>query len=127
MAGSAVNTGYGLINSRSFAKAQFKALHIKQDLFEEYYRDTAAIDKRDMVAFMKASTGYKMKDSIRGCTAKVEVYAGGKETKVVLKSVKAITKALPDCGTHVISGLYHGEFSINHADEYAKRVKAMLE
>ncbi|MCR4787298.1 MAG: alpha/beta hydrolase, partial [Lachnospiraceae bacterium] len=41
---------YGLIKNRSFSKLQFQSLHIKPDLFEDYYRDTCLIKKQDMIA-----------------------------------------------------------------------------
>ncbi len=36
---------YGLIRNRGFARLQFKSLHIRPDLFEDYYRDTCQIKK----------------------------------------------------------------------------------
>ena len=47
-------SSYGLIKNRSFAKIQFRSLHMKPDLFEEYYRDTCQITKSDMISFLKA-------------------------------------------------------------------------
>ena len=44
---------YGLIKQRWFAKLQANYLGIPQNLFEDYYRDTCAITKADMIAFLK--------------------------------------------------------------------------
>ena len=43
--GSTFGSFYGLIKNKLFAKLQFRSLHIKQDLFEDYYRDTCKITK----------------------------------------------------------------------------------
>ena len=125
--GTAVSSSYGLIKNRSFAKKQFKALKIKEELFEDYYRDTCLIQKADMIAFMKANAAYALKDSICGCTAEVHVFAGEKETKEIRESVKAIKKALPECQVKILDGMYHGEFSLNYAKEYVRTVEEILE
>ena len=35
---------------------QFQYLRIRDELFEEYYRDTAKINKSNVIAFLKANT-----------------------------------------------------------------------
>ena len=115
----AFGSSYGLIKNRSFAKLQFKSLYIKPELFEDYYRDTCEIKKEDMIAFLKANTSYALKDSIRDTKAEVYVYVGEKETKEILKSAKAICCMLPSCKYNCMKGLRHGEFSINHPEQYA--------
>ena len=50
---------------------QFKSLKIKSDLFDDYFRDTCAIAKKDMIAFLQANSLYSLKESIKNCTAKV--------------------------------------------------------
>ena len=42
---------YGLIKYKWFSKLQFQSLRIKQHLFDNYYKDTCAITKGDMIAF----------------------------------------------------------------------------
>ena len=44
---------YGLIQYKWFSKLQFNSLKIKSDLFDYYYRDTCAISKEDMIAFLQ--------------------------------------------------------------------------
>ena len=117
---------YGLIKNRGFARLQFRSLHIKPELFEDYYRDTCLIKKQDMIAFLKANTSYALKESIRDVSAEVHVYCGDKETKEIKRSVGVICKALPACSTETPNGYYHGEFSINHPEEYADTVKKIL-
>ena len=45
--GTALNLSYGLIKYERFARKQFDALHIKDELFDDYYRDSCAISKHD--------------------------------------------------------------------------------
>ena len=125
--GPAFGSSYGLMKRRSFAKLQFRSLHIKPELFEEYYRDTCAIAKPDLVAFLKASTVYTLKSSLKNCTAEVHLFAGEKETRTVLRSIEAIRAVLPGCDATILPGLYHGEFSINHPADYARMVEAILQ
>lgn len=124
--GPAFGSSYGLIKKKSFAKLQFKSLHIRQDLFEDYYRDTCGIQKSDMIAFMKANTDYELKETIIQTQAKVHIYAGEKENREIMESAKKIQKAIPDSSLRILKGLYHGEFSLNHPDVYVKEVETIL-
>ncbi len=126
MIGPAFGSSYGLIKNKSFAKLQFKSLRIRQDLFEDYYRDTCGIQKSDMIAFMKANTSYMLKDSMKETQAEVHIYAGEKENREIMESAKEIQKAVPHSRLHILKGLYHGEFSLNHPDEYVKEVETIL-
>ena len=123
---SAFGSSYGLIRSRGFAKLQFQSLHIKEALFEDYYRDTCLIRKQDMIAFMKANTSYALKDPFRETIARVHVFVGEKETGQILRSADAICRALPSARLHRLPGLRHGEFSINHADRYADTIRRIV-
>ena len=124
--GPTLGCSYGLIRNRSFARLQFQSLNIKPDLFEEYYRDTCLIWKQDMIAFLKASTSYSLKNAVSETTAKVHVYVGERETGEILRSAEAIHKKIPSCRLHRMEGLKHGEFSINHADLYADAVRKII-
>ena len=117
---------YGLIKNRGFAKMQFNALHINPMLFDDYYRDTCQIRKEDMISFMKATTSYSLKDSLRSVSSEVHVYYGSRETGLIKHSAEMIGKKLPGCILHPLTGFYHGEFSLNHADAYADAVRQIV-
>lgn len=116
---------YGLIQYKWFSKLQFKSLKIKPDLFDRYFRDTCAISKKDMIAFLQANAWYSLKESIKNCTAKVYIFVGGKENNVMQKSAQIIHQALQGSVLQVLPGLYHGEFSINHGMDYANQIRQM--
>ena len=122
----AFGSSYGLISNRSFARLQFQSLHMKPELFEDYYQDTCLIKKQDMIAFMKANTSYALKDVFRETAADVHVYVGEKETGEILRSAEAICRMRPSCILHRMKGLRHGEFSINHADQYAEAIRRII-
>ena len=122
----AFGSSYGLIKRRGFAGLQFKSLHIKPELFEDYYRDTCRIQKRDMIAFMQANTSYTLKDDFKKASAEIHVFVGDKETGEILRSAEAICKMRPSCKLHRMKGLRHGEFSINHADQYAAAIQQIV-
>ena len=125
--GPAFGSSYGLISNRSFARLQFQSLHMKPELFEDYYRDTCLIKKQDMIAFMKASTSYTLKDIFRETPADIHVYVGEKETGEILRSAEAICRMRPSCSLHRMKDLRHGEFSINHADQYAETIRRIIQ
>ena len=118
---------YGLIRSRSFARLQFQSLRMKPELFEDYYRDTCQIRKQDMIAFLRANTSYALKDAFRESSAEIHVYVGEKETGEIRRSAEAICKARPSCRLHRINGFKHGDFSINHADQYADAIRQIIQ
>ena len=119
-------SSYSLIRSRKFARMQFQTLHIKPDFFEDYYHDTCQIKKQDLIAFLKANTSYKLKDTVRGASAQIHIYYGEKETGEIRKSAEAICREIPSCKLHCLKGLYHGEFSMNHADRYADAIRQII-
>ena len=114
---------YGLIQYKWFSKLQFKSLKIKSDLFDRYFRDTCAISKKDMIAFLQANSLYSLKESIKNCTAKVYVFVGERENIAIQKSAKIIHQALQESVLHVLPELYHGEFSINKGIDYANKIR----
>lgn len=85
---------YGLIKHKWFSKLQFKALKIKQELFEDYFRDTCGISKGNLIAFLEANALYCIKPSIADCTAKAYVFVGEKENKAMQKSAGMIHETL---------------------------------
>lgn len=119
-------SSYGLINNRGFAKLQFQSLHMKPELFEDYYRDTCQIKKQDMIAFLKANTSYVLKDGLRESTTKIHVYVGERETRKILRSAETICQMRPSCRLHRMHGLKHGEFSINHAAQFADAIRQII-
>lgn len=123
----ALGCSYGLIKKRWFSKLQFNSLHIKPNLFEEYYRDTCKIKKEDYIALLLANTEYTLQDSIRNCTADIHIFFGQKEKAGIKKSAKAIHETVPGSKVHVLPNLYHGEFSINHAKKYAGIIQKIIQ
>lgn len=117
---------YGLIQYKWFSKLQFKSLKIKSDLFERYFRDTCAIFKTDMIAFMQANSLYSLKETIKNCTAKVHVFVGGKENDAMRKSAEAIHHTLQESLLQVLPQWYHGDFSINHGGDYANKIREII-
>ena len=113
---------YGLIKQRWFSKLQFKSLRIKHELFEDYFRDTCGISKWNMIAFLKANALYSIKPSLADCSAKTYVFVGEKENRAMRKSAKMIHEELQGSLLQVLPKMYHGEFSINHAEGYADKI-----
>jgi hypothetical protein len=95
-------------------------LGIPKELFDDYYRDTCKIEKADMVAFLKANSLYAMKAGLSETTAKVKIVAGAKEQKSIRDSAQILHKAIPGSSMEMLTGLRHGDLSINHPQSYAR-------
>ena len=117
---------YPLIKKRWFAKLQFKALHIKAELFADYYADTVNISEKDMVAFLMANSNYCVKDTLADCKAKTLVLVGSKEQPIMKKSARRIADCLPTSRLEVMQNYYHGDFSINHSEQYAEKLLQLI-
>ncbi len=124
--GPALRMSYGLIKNKSFAVRQFKALHIREGLFDDYYRDSCEITLEDMVAFMKANASYSLHDGLAETAAEIHIFAGEKENRRITRSTGLIIKKLPNSRLSIIPGAYHGEFSLNRADDYVRELNAVL-
>ena len=123
--GPAVAMSYGLIKQRWFAWWQASYLGIPGTLFEDYYRDTCAIKKEDLIAFTQANCGYALKPM--ATTARVKIVAGSREQRSILESAKMIHRAIPGSELEIIPGLRHGDLSLNHPAWYARMVKEWSE
>ena len=106
-----------------FAEMQFRQLRMDAHCFADYYRDTCALEKADLIAFMKANTAYQLKESVSRCTADVRIYYGEKEVAGIRKSAKRIHEAIPQSRLTELPAMYHGDFSVNHPAQYANVIK----
>ena len=120
MIGPAFGMSYGLIRQRWFAKLQADYLGIPRPLFDDYFRDTCAIGKADMITFLKANSLYTIKPSLSETTAKVMIVAGAKEPKSIRDSAKLLREAIPESRMEILPGLRHGDLSINHPAHYVR-------
>ena len=116
----AFGMSYGLIKQKWFAKLQADYLGIPKELFDDYYRDTCKISKADMVAFLKADSIYIIKPSLSETTAKVKIVAGSREQKSIRDSAKLLHEATAGSSVEILSGLRHGDLSLNKPEQYAK-------
>ena len=122
----ALGSSYGLIRNESFARLQFKSLHMKAEIFDDYYRDTCRISKSDMIAFVKANTSYMLKESITCCLSEMHVFVGEKENRGLIQSAKILNEKVPGCVMKILPELHHGEYSLNHANEYVNAIRSIV-
>ena len=120
MIGPAFGMSYGLVRQRWFAKLQADYLGIPRELFDDYFRDTCAISKADMIAFLKANSLYTIKPELSETKAKVMIVAGTKEQKSIRDSSKLLRDAMPGSRMEILPGLRHGDLSINKPEQYVK-------
>lgn len=124
--GPAFASSYGLIRRKWFAKMQFQYLRIRDELFEDYYKDTAKITKGNTIAFLKANTMYELKPEIKSSRSKVRIVVGKKEQKKMLCSAELMHEMLPESCIEIKDGLYHGEYSINQPEWYVEELLKMI-
>ncbi|MDD3141701.1 MAG: alpha/beta hydrolase [Lachnospiraceae bacterium] len=122
----AIGSCYGLIRCQWFSKMQFKHLRIKRELFDDYFRDTCGITKQNMISFLQSNSQYSLKDSIRSCSAKTFLYVGEKENHAMQTSAKIIHETLQGSSLQVLPQFYHGEFSINNANDYVNELNKII-
>ena len=118
--GPTFGMSYGLIQKKWFARIQADYLGIPQGLFDDYFRDTCAIRKADMIACLKANSLYTIKPTLSETKAKVKIAAGAKEQKNIRDSAKLLHAAIPGSSLEILPGLRHGDLSLNTPARYAK-------
>lgn len=118
---------YPLIKKRWFARLQFRALHMKEELFEDYYTDTDKISEKDMTAFLMANSNYRVKDTLADCKAKVLILVGSREQTIMKKSAKIMMDYLSKARLEVLQDYYHGDFSINHSEQYVEKLLWLID
>ena len=117
---------YELIRQKWFSKLQFRSLRMKPELFNDYYQDTCGITKQNMIAFLtRKFYVFHEEVSWRVCGRNPFVCRGaGKQT--YLASARKLHETLEKSSLNVLPAMYHGEFSINHADLYVKDCVPLL-
>ena len=118
---------YGLIKQKWFAKLQAAYLGIPRALFDDYYRDTCAISKADMIAFLKANSMYTVKPSLSETAAKVMIVAGSREQKSIRDSAKMLREDIPGSSMEILPGLRHGDLSLNKPEQYTHILRSWME
>lgn len=117
---------YGLVKQKWFAKLQADYLGIPKDLFDDYYRDTCAISKANMIAFLKANSLYTIKPELSETAAKVKIVAGAKEQKNIRTSANLLHQAIPRSSLEILPDLRHGDLSINHPQRYVRMLTSTI-
>ena len=74
----------------------------------------------------RSNSSYEVKDTLSHTRAKVLVLVGSKERPIMKKSATKIADLIPNSELDVLQGYYHGDISINHADDYVERVKRLV-
>ena len=124
--GPMIKMSYGLIKKKWFANAQFKSLKMQSGLFDDYYKDTCKIAKKDMICFLKANSEYNIKSELVNATAKTIVLVGGKEQKKMRRSAEILHRTIQGSELKILNQYYHGEFSINHPKEYTELLNSLV-
>lgn len=117
---------YGMIQKPWFARWQFRALGIDERWYEDYYRDTCAVSRESMTAFLRANAAYEARQELERTTAKVLVLVGEKETGQMQRSARKLQALIPDSVLEVLPGLRHGQYSVNHGEKFAERIMELL-
>ncbi|MBQ4427052.1 MAG: alpha/beta hydrolase [Oscillospiraceae bacterium] len=123
MIAPSVKMSYGLTKYRWFARLQADYLGIPKEYFEDYYRDTCAIDERDMAAFLYANALYELKPELINTEARVLAVCGGKEYGFMKSSALKISERVPNGESLIVPRLRHGELSLARADEFCLLVR----
>lgn len=124
---AAFGVSYRLIRQKWFARLQAAYLGIPKSLFEDYYRDTRAITRENMIAFLQSNSAYRLKDGIKGTYARVHIVVGGRELPAVRTSARLLNAAIPGSTLEILPGFSHGEFSLRHPEKYVHTLQRLIE
>lgn len=117
---------YRLRRKRWFAKLQASTLCVKQDMFEQYYKDSLTISRESLSNIALSISSYAVPDGLKNTKAKALIIFGFKERKIIDKSVRKLMKTIPDSQVCIVPGMRHGEFSRVHYMEYLALIKHFM-
>lgn len=117
---------YPLVKKRWFAKLQFESLHIHNDYFPDYYRDSAAITKESMLAFLGANANYQLKESMEACRVKTLILVGSRESGIMKRSAEMLHHKIPNSALEILPGYHHGDLSLNHPEIYIQKLYSLM-
>ena len=58
--------------------------------------------------------------------AEIRIVVGGKEQKAMIQSAKLLHEMLRKSVLEIKEGLYHGEYSINHPEQYVAELRKSI-
>ena len=82
--------------------------------------------EENLLAFMKANSDYRLKESIKETNAAVLILVGSKESAIMKKSAKLLCEQIPDATLEILPQYYHGDLSINHSAEYVQKIDMLI-
>ncbi|EMY35447.1 hypothetical protein D477_003992 [Arthrobacter crystallopoietes BAB-32] len=97
-----------LARRRWFARLQARALAIRDDMFDDYYRTTAAIGGRTMEAVLRGNAAFGIPDGWRRTATPALVVVGQKEKAVMKRSAALLAEAHPSGRLLIVDGAGHG-------------------
>ena len=117
-----VSMSFPLMRQRWFARWQASAMGLPPERFETYLSETRAMSRETLLHMLQSNAAYRINPALSRATAKVLIVAGAREPGVVRRSAQALHAALPGSVLWLAPGLRHGEFSLRHGQQYAKRL-----
>lgn len=117
---------FGLIKMKWFSKLQAKSLFVQEKMFDQYYNDSLKMSRQSLINIALSNGTYDLKSSIVHTKAKVLIIVGEKEINIMKKSSKRLNETIADSDLHMISGMGHGEISLQHPEQFVELIDAFL-
>lgn len=117
---------YGLMRQRWFAKMKAKALCVKKDMFEQYYKDYRNISKESLIRVTMSNDCYVAPDMLKKTKAKTLIIIGSEEIRRMDQSVRKLMHTIPYSQVCIVPGMKHGEFGFISFSEYSLLLKRFV-
>lgn len=124
---AAFGVSYRLIRQKWFARLQAAYLGIPKSLFEDYYRDTSAITKPNLIAFLQSNSVYRINDGLTHTTARIKIVAGARELPAMRASARLLHSTIPGSDLEILPGFSHGELSLRHPQKYIHILQSLMD
>jgi pimeloyl-ACP methyl ester carboxylesterase len=119
---ASVKMSYPLIKRRWFAKLQAAQLKIPDNMFEDYFRGSAAMGRDSLIRMLTENSSYKLPENFRKMQAQILVLCGGRERPCMKESARLIASATTNAFFRELPGFAHGEMTLNHPEQYIETV-----
>ncbi len=121
-----LSLSYPLIRKRWFARLQARQMYVPDELFEQYFADSARMSKQSLLNMTVSNVRYTLPAAFGATTAEVAVLCGAKEYGIMRRSAQLLCDSVPGAILRVVPDCGHG-VSVKYPERYIRFLKLILE
>lgn len=116
---------FPLTRKKWFAKLQAKSMHVPEEYFSHYFKDSVTITSEILGDILRENGEFEIPQEIGTSSVPVLILVGEKERGMMLKSAKDLVEALPNAQGYLVKGVGHS-FNFENPQLFNEVLKSWL-